>query len=104
MEEKIKKVKPFSPSLREKTRYLLIKGDPKRLEEILLFFLGIEGFSKLNFKVLSSVKFKGNNFFLVKINASELIKVRTALCVVENNLKIIKVYGTIKKAKRENKN
>ncbi len=101
MVEKIKKIKPFSPSLREKTRYLLIQGNSKEFEKILINFLGVEGFSKLNFKILSEIKFKEKNFSLVKVNASELIKVRGALCVFENEIKIIKIYGTIKKVKRD---
>jgi RNase P/RNase MRP subunit POP5 len=99
--EKQKKVKPFSPTLKEKVRYLLIQGDSEKFKEILLNFLGVEGFSKLNFRVLSEIKFKEKDFSLVKVNASELIKIRGALCVFENEIKIVKIYGTIKKAKKQ---
>ena len=101
MAQKTKKIKPFSPVLREKTRYLLVQGNSKEFEKILMNFLGVEGFSKLNFRILSEIKFKEKNFSLIKINTSELIKVRSALCVFESKIKIIKIYGTIKKMKKE---
>lgn len=96
-----KKIKPFPPSLREKSRYLLIKGDPLKFKNILIDFLGIYNFSKLNFDILKEFSFE--DYHLIKINSSELIKVRSSLCVIENDIEIIKVFGTIKKFKEFSK-
>jgi len=91
--KKSKKVKNFPPSLREKNRYLLIKGRKEEFFKIQKEFLGIIGFSKASFKVIDE---KGD-LFLVKCNSEVLDKVRASFCLYDSNLRIVRVFGTIKK-------
>ncbi len=93
-----KKLKPFMPSLKEKNRYLLFKGKKEELFKILKEFLGIYNYSKGNFKVI----FERDDIFLLKCTTEVYDLVRASLCLYNHNLRIIKVYGTIKKFKEEN--
>jgi len=88
-----KKVKTFPSSLREKNRYLLIKGDKEEFFKIQKEFLGIVNFSLANFKIIEEEK----NYFLVKCNVKALDFIRASFCLYNHNLRIIKIFGTIKK-------
>ncbi len=61
--------------------------------------LGIFNYSLASFKVIDEDK----DFFLVKINVKALDLVRASLCLYTHNLKIVKVYGTLLKYKKEKK-
>jgi RNase P/RNase MRP subunit POP5 len=90
-----KKVKTFPPSLKEKNRYLLIKGNKELFFKIQKEFLGLVNYSKANFKIID----EKNEFFLVKCNVKVLDLIRASFCLYKG-LKIIKIFGTIKKYKK----
>ncbi|MEO2154821.1 MAG: hypothetical protein ABGW69_03355 [Nanoarchaeota archaeon] len=97
MDQKQKKLKPFMPSMKEKNRYLLFEGKKEELFSIVKEFLGIHNYSQGNFKII----YENNNFFLLKCTTKVYDLVRASLCLYNHNLKIIKVYGTIRKFKDE---
>jgi len=92
---KAKKVKNFPPSLKENNRYLLIKGKKEEFFKIQKEFLGLIDFSEASFKIIDEEK----DFFLVKCNVKVLDKIRASFCLYDNSLKIVRVFGTIKKYK-----
>jgi len=85
------------PSLKEKNRYLLIKGDKGEFFRIMKESLGVFNYSLASFKILD----ESENYFLVKVNVKALDLVRASLCLYNHNLKIVKVYGTLLKYKKE---
>jgi RNase P/RNase MRP subunit POP5 len=92
-----KKLKPFMPSMKEKNRYLLFKGKKEELFGIIKEFLGIYNYSQGNFKII----YEDDNFFLLKCTTKIYDLIRASLCLYNHNLRIVKVYGTIKKFKDE---
>ena len=87
-------MKPLKPSIREHKRYLLIQGKniKTNLENAILEFSGTLGMSKTS---LNFIKTKNNNTILA-INREALDLVRASIAVSPENIKILKVSGTIK--------
>jgi len=85
--------KSLKPSMRENKRYLLVETEASRkeIEEALLTFLGILGFSKLGFKFMSDK--------IIAINREEVDKVRAAFAAYGKLIKVKKVSGGISKLK-----
>lgn len=87
-------MKPLKPSLREKKRYLLVRG--KNLKENILKaikeFIGTLGMSKTSLSFIKS----GEDFAVISINREMLDKVRASLCVWPEKMEVKKVSGTIK--------
>jgi hypothetical protein len=89
-------MKPLIPSHRENKRYLLITGkdaEKKTIEEVLLEFVGVLGYSEINPKVIKS--FPGK--IILSINRETLDKTRTSFFLSGKNLDIKKVSGNLKK-------
>ncbi len=87
-------MKPIKPSMREKKRYLLVKGQnlkiniPKAIQE----FIGVLGMSKTSLNFIETKE----NSAIVCINREMLDKVRASLCVWTEKMEVKKVSGTIK--------
>ncbi len=83
-------MKPLKPSMREKKRYLLLKGDftKKEVEDAIMKYVGILGYAKA-----SPIWISKN---ILAINRSEINNVRGAF-VLTNNISVSKVSGTLKK-------
>ena len=87
-------MKPLKPSMRERTRYLLVSGKnlkeniPKAIKD----FIGVLGMSKTSLNFISSEK----DFVVISINREMLDKVRASLCVWPEKMSVKKVSGTIK--------
>jgi len=89
-------MKPLKPSHREKKRYLEITGkdlSKEKIDEAILDIIGILGYAKSS---LHYVKVEKNRIILT-VNRDNLNKIRTSLLLSYNNLKIVKVSGSLKK-------
>ena len=80
------------PSAKIKRRYLLIKGDRKEIEKIILDYLCILGWAKTNPEF---VKQSGKNWILA-IDRKSLEGVKAAFAVNSDKLEVLKVSGTLK--------
>ena len=87
-------MKPLKPSMREKKRYLLVRGNnlkeniPKAIKD----FIGVLGMSKTSLNFIKS----GEGFAVISVNREMLDKVRASLCVWPEKMEVKKVSGTIK--------
>ena len=82
-------MKPLKPSIREKKRYLLLKGKFTKadVEKAIMHYIGILGYSK------ASPMWISKN--ILAINRSEINKVRGSF-VLTKNIEVSKVSGTLK--------
>jgi RNase P/RNase MRP subunit POP5 len=87
-------MKSLKPSMREKKRYLLVKGKnlKKNIEKAILEFMGIFGMSKIGFNWIKSEK----DFAIISINRKYVDLVRASLCVWPEKMIVEKISGTIK--------
>ena len=87
-------MKPLKPSMKERKRYLLVRGKnlktniPKAIHD----FIGVLGMSKV---ALSFIK-SGKDFVVISINRQMLDSVRASLCVWPEKMSVEKVSGTLK--------
>ena len=87
-------MKPLKPSMREKKRYLLVRGEnlkiniPKAIYE----FIGVFGMSKTSLSFIKS----SEDYAVICINREMLDKVRASLVVWPEKMEVKKVSGTIK--------
>jgi RNase P/RNase MRP subunit POP5 len=89
-------MKSLRPTLREKKRYLLVKGNPNDIEKAILDFIGILGMSKA---ALAFIK-KEKDSAIISINRQMLNEVRASLVVWPEKLEVTKVSGTLKGLRR----
>lgn len=87
-------MKPLKPSVREKKRYLLIKGKnlKSNVEKAILDFIGILGMSKTGLTWIKS----NSNFSIICVNREIVNSVRASLCVWPEKISVEKVSGTLK--------
>ena len=82
-------MKPLKPSMREKKRYLLLKGKFTKsdVEKAIMKYIGILGYSK------ASPTWISKN--ILAINRSEINRVRGSFTLT-NNIQVARVSGTLK--------
>ena len=87
-------MKSLKPSMREKKRYLMIKGGniKENAEKAILEFIGILGMSKLG---LSWIKHE-KDYAIMSINREEVNKVRASLALWPGKFKVLRISGTLK--------
>ncbi len=85
-------MKSLRPTLREKKRYLLVKGNPNDIEKAILDFIGILGVSKT---ALAFIK-KEKDSAIISINREMLNEVRASLVIWPEKLEVARVSGTLK--------
>ena len=87
-------MKPLRPSLREKKRYLHVKGKNLRkdIPESILEFIGVLGMSEVGLNFIKVEK----DFCVISINREALDKVRASLCIYSEKMEVVKVSGTLK--------
>jgi len=87
-------MKPLKPSMREKKRYLLVKGkNPKEnIEKAIRDFVGVLGMSKLGLGWIKT----GKDSAIISINRKMVDNVRASLVVWPEKLTVEKVSGTLK--------
>ena len=91
-------MKPLKPSMREKKRYLLVRGkDPKEnIEKALKDFLGVLGMSKLGLGWIKTEK----DSAIISINREMVDNIRASLVVWPEKLTVERVSGTLKGLRR----
>ena len=87
-------MKSLKPSMREKKRYLYIKGKnlKENIEDSILDFIGVLGASKIG---LSFIRINKDSA-VICINRESLNKVRACFAVWPEKIEVLKVSGTIK--------
>ena len=91
-------MKPLKPSMREKKRYLLVKGkNPKEnIEKAIRDFVGVLGMSKLGLGWIKT----GKDSAIISINRKMVDNVRASLVVWPEKMTVEKVSGTLKGLER----
>jgi RNase P/RNase MRP subunit POP5 len=87
-------MKALKPSMKEKKRYLLIKGKnlKKNVPEAILDFIGKLGMSKCGLSWIKSSK----DSAVICINREMVDSVRASLCVWPEKIEVVKVSGSVK--------
>ena len=87
-------MKPLKPSMREKKRYLLVKGEnlKKNVEKAILSFIGELGMSKTSPKWIKI----GKNSGILSINRKSLDHVRASFAVYSEKISVDKVSWSLK--------
>lgn len=89
-------MKPLKPSMREKKRYLLVKGKNLKtnIEKAILEFIGVLGMSKVG---LSWIKTDSKtNSAIISINRGMVDSVRASLVVLPDKIEVVRVSGTLR--------
>ena len=91
-------LKSLKPSMREKKRYLLLKGNNlnEDVEKTILDFIGILGMSKAGFKCIK----RGKNSAIISVNREMMNEVRASFSASKNDIVVEKVSGSLKKLKK----
>lgn len=82
----------LKPSARENKRYILIRGTRSSIEKAILEFIGVLGWAKASPVFVSEVV----DTVTVCVNNKELVNVKAALALAKDELKILRVSGTLK--------
>ncbi|RLG11747.1 hypothetical protein DRN73_04530 [Candidatus Pacearchaeota archaeon] len=87
-------MRSLKPSMREKKRYLYIKGKnlKKNIENSILDFIGVLGMSKIGLSFIKS----NNNSAIICINREAVNQVRASFAVWPEKIEVLKISGTIK--------
>ena len=89
-------MKPLKPSIREKKRYLLVKGDIKDIEKAILEGIGVLGMSKTGFGWIKT----GKESAVISINREALNHVRASFAIWPKKIEVEKVSGTLRGLRR----
>ncbi|GAI25822.1 unnamed protein product [marine sediment metagenome] len=92
-------MKPLKPSMREKKRYLLVKGKnlKENIEKAIKDFIGVLGMSKLGLGWIKT----GKNTAVISVNREMVDSVRASLAVWPEKMTVEKVSGTLKGLERK---
>ena len=92
-------MKPLKPSIREKKRYLLVKGkNPKEnIEKAIKDFIGVFGMSKVGLGWIKT----GKDSAIISINRKMVDPIRASLAVWPEKMTVTKVSGTLKGLSRK---
>ena len=88
-------MKSLKPSMREKKRYLLVKGNGNLKENIhnsIKEFIGSSGMAKVSLGFIKNE----NGSAIVSINREMLNQVRAAICIWPEKMEVLRVSGTLK--------
>jgi RNase P/RNase MRP subunit POP5 len=90
----MKTLKSLKPSMREKKRYLLVKGKDlkENIEKAILDFTGILGMSKTG---LEFVKNSADSA-IIAVNRGSVDHARASLAVWPEKIEVLRVSGTLK--------
>lgn len=87
-------MKPLKPSMREKKRYLKIRGKnlKSNVEKAILDFIGALGMSKAGLAWIKS----GKDSAVISVNRESLNHVRASFAAFPEKITVEKVSGTLK--------
>ena len=91
-------MKSLKPSMREKKRYLLIRGDNlrKNARKAILEAIGILGLSKAGFSWIKA----GKDLAIIAVNREALNEVRASFAIFPEKISVEKVSGSLKKLRK----
>jgi len=91
-------MKALKPSMREKKRYLLVKGENLRenVERAIKDFIGVLGMSKTS---LSWIKVE-KDWAIVSVDRKMVDAVKASFCILPERISVEKVSGTLKGLKK----
>ena len=91
-------MKSLKPSMREKKRYLLVKGEGKNLrenvEKAILDFVGVLGMSKAELEWVKKDMDKSSA--IIAINRKSVEYIRASFAVWPEKIEVARVSGTLK--------
>ncbi len=82
----------LKPSARDNKRYLLIKGKRSSIEKAILEFIGVLGWAEATPVFVSEVA----DEVILAVNNKSLNNVKAAFALAKDELKVLKVSGTLK--------
>ncbi|MEM3112999.1 MAG: hypothetical protein QXI33_01095 [Candidatus Pacearchaeota archaeon] len=87
------KIKPLKPSMKEKKRYLLLKGNFSKndIEKAIMYYIGALGYAKAS-PIFVSKK-------ILAVNRSEIEKIKASFAL--SDIRVVKVSGTLKGLKNK---
>ena len=89
-------MKALKPSMREKKRYLLVKGHVFDIEKSILDGIGVIGMSKVG---LGWIK-KSKDSSIISVNRGAVDSVRACFALWPEKISVEKISGTLKGLKR----
>lgn len=90
-------MKSLKPSIREKKRYVLVRGKKEGIYNAIRDFLGTAGMAKVS---LSFIKI-GEKESILSINRETLNQVRAAICIWPEKMEVLRVSGSLKALKEK---
>jgi RNase P/RNase MRP subunit POP5 len=84
-------MKPLKPSMREKKRYLLVRGNVKDIEKAILEGVGVIGASKTGLNWIKSE----NDRAIISVNRKSVDSVRACFAIWPGKLQVERVSGTL---------
>ncbi len=85
-------MKPLKPSMREKKRYLLVKGKVKDIERAVFEGVGVLGISKTGLNWIKSDK----KSVIISVNRESVDSVKACFAIWSEKLWVEKASGTLK--------
>ncbi|MBA7596030.1 hypothetical protein ES703_02999 [subsurface metagenome] len=85
-------MKPLRPSIREKKRYLLVKGKIKDIEKAVLEGIGVLGMSKTSLNWIKSDKKSA----IISVNRESVDSVRACFAIWPEKLLVEKISGSLR--------
>lgn len=87
-------MKALKPSMREKKRYLFIKGKNLKecVEKAVLEFVGVRGLAKAGLNWIKSEKENA----IISINREAVNDIRASLCIWPEKITVERISGTLK--------
>ncbi len=91
---KAKQMKPLKPSMREKKRYLLVRGSnlEENIEKAILDFIGVLGMSRAGLGFIE----KNKSSSIISINREMVNEIRASLCIFPEKMSVERISGTLK--------
>lgn len=91
-------MKSLKPTMREKKRYLLVRGKREGIYTAIKDFLGTAGMAKVS---LSFIRIDTDKS-IISINRETLDQVRAAICIWPEKMEVLRVSGSLKQLKKIN--
>ena len=85
-------MKSLKPTMREKKRYLLVKGKIGEIERAIHDGIGVLGMSKLGFSKIKT----GKDFMVISVNRETVDSVRACFAIWAEKIWVERVSGTLK--------
>ncbi|MBS3086454.1 hypothetical protein J4422_02020 [Candidatus Pacearchaeota archaeon] len=85
-------MKSLKPTMREKKRYLLVRGAVSDIEKAIYDGIGVLGMSKLGFSKIKT----GKDFAIIGVNREAVDSVRACFAIWPEKITVERVSGTLK--------